>query len=78
MALFQIFVGPPEDDKIVSVSDDKKVSEILSEANVSLTGMVQHNGKTLRSNDLNKTLKELGFRENDALHVVRKMDGAKG
>ena len=74
----QIHIGPPEDDRKVTVSTGQTVSAVLSDNEISLTGMIQLNGKTLSANELNKTLDELGVKDNDSIHVVRKMDGARG
>ena len=76
--VIKIFVGSPEDDREIPVSTGQTVSQVLTEAQVSLTGMIQHNGRTMSSQQLGKTLEELNFKENDSIHVVRKMDGAKG
>ena len=73
-----IHVGAPEDDRKVSVSTEQTVSEVLTAEKVALAGTIQHNGRVLSSAKLGKTLEELGFVENDSIHVVRKMDGARG
>ena len=75
-AIVKIYVGIPENDKVVTVSADTTVAKVLQEAAISAKGMVQHNGQTLTANELDKTLEELGTLDNDSFYVVSKMDGA--
>lgn len=75
-AIIEVYVGIPENDKRISVSADSTVSQVLQSANVSAKGMIQHNGQSLATKDLNKTLQELGVVSDDTLYVVSKMDGA--
>jgi sulfur carrier protein ThiS len=74
--IIQIHVGAPESDKKVSVSTESTVAAVLEKHNVSQSGMIQLNGRTLRNTELNKTLHDLGVVTNDSIYVVRKMDGA--
>lgn len=76
--VIQIYVGPPEDDAKVTVNTGQTVSEVFAANDINLTGMIQLNGRTLSTRDLNKTLDKLNVVDGDSLHVVRKMDGAQG
>lgn len=72
-----IYVGAPENDSRVTVSTDSTVAEVLKDNNVSVKGIVQHGNRALSPTDFGKTLNELGFIDDDTLHVVKKLDGAK-
>jgi len=74
--IINVYVGIPENDKKVSVSTDTTVSQLLQDANVTVSGMIQHNGRTLSGAELNKSLESLGVVNNDGIYVVKKMDGA--
>ena len=78
MAVIAIYVGVPENDKKVQVDSCSTVAAVLADHNVTVSGLVQHNSRTVRTNDYNKTLEDLSFASGDSLHVVRKLDGAKG
>ncbi len=73
--MLQIYIGTPEEDQYVTVPKDWTVSKMLSEHNVSVNGLIQHNGNNVRN--LEKTLEELGVKNDDQIYVVRKMDSAK-
>ena len=72
-----IYVGVPEDDQLVTVPSDWTVAQVLSEYDVSTSGMVQHNGRTLKTDEYGKTLSALGVTANDQIYVVRKLDSAR-
>lgn len=71
-----IIVGTPINDKTVPVSTDLTVAGVLNLAEVTATGTLQHSGKTLGANQMDKTLEELGFVSGDTLYVIQKMDSA--
>lgn len=74
--MITLFVGIPEDDQRVTVPGDWTVAQLLSEYDVSTTGMVQHNGRTLQAGEYSKTLSALGVVNSDTIYVVRKLDSA--
>ena len=74
--IFQIYVGVPQNDKVVTVNETQTVTEILESENLNTAGLIQHNGATLNADKLNKTLKEVGFTKDDTLYVVKKLDNA--
>lgn len=76
MAVIQIFVGSPVDDKPVTVDTSQTVSKVLSDSQVNKPGTIQHNGRTLTANQLNQSLDSLGVVDGDYIYVVTKMDGA--
>ena len=74
--MFDIFIGLPEADQAVTVPEDWTVSQLLSEYNISTTGIVQHNGRALQASELGKTLSQLGVVNNDTIYVVKKLNSA--
>jgi hypothetical protein len=74
--IVSIYVGIPENDKMHNISDTATVKQVLDDCGVSVKGSVQHNGRTLSGVEITKTLAELGFANNDSLHVVKKLDNA--
>ena len=74
--MLELFIGIPEDDQEVTVPEDWTVVEVLQHYEINTTGLVQLNGNTLRTSDLNKTLSALGVTSGDQLYVVRKLDSA--
>lgn len=74
--LRRIYVGVPEQDKEVVVDDCKTVETVLKENNVTINGIVQHNGTSIAKTNLSKTLAELGVVDNDTIFVVKKLDNA--
>ena len=74
--MLDLFIGVPEADQRVTVPGDWTVSQLLSEHNISTTGIVQHNGRALQASELGKTLSQLGVVQNDTLYVVKKLNSA--
>ena len=74
--MLDIYVGVPEDDELVTVPKDWTIAKVLSENNVRTEGMVQFNGRTIPTNEFDKTLESLGATDHDQLYVVRKLDSA--
>lgn len=75
--MLEIYVGVPEDDQKVTVPEDWTPTQVFEEYDVSKTGTVQLNGRTLRSNELNKSLKDLKVTSGDQIYIVQKMDSAQ-
>ena len=75
-AMVNLYVGVPEEDQLVTVPSDWTIAKVLSEYDVATSGMVQHNGRTLRTDEYDKTLSALGVTTNDQIYVVRKLDSA--
>jgi len=74
--MFRVYVGVPQNDKLVTVTGEETVTELLEKQQLKTSGLIQHNGATLKAQDLGKKLKDIGFTEGDMLYVVQKLDNA--
>ena len=75
--MLTIFVGVPEDDNKVEVPGSMTVAELLEQENIQIRGSITLNGRTLAGSEMQSTLSDLGVTNNDAIHVVRKLDSAQ-
>lgn len=77
--MIRIYAGVPENDNVITVdSCTTSVNAVFKQVSVSTSGgVVQHNGKNVGTNDMNKTLDEIGVNQDDTLYFVKKLANAE-
>lgn len=75
--MLTLYIGAAFDPKEVITSPDKTVREIFKENQINLPygAIVTHNSARLGDNELDKTLAELGVRDEDLITINDKMTG---
>lgn len=72
---YKIHVGSSLNPKEVLASKDQTPKELLKEQNMHYQdGQVQHQGRVLGTNEMDKPLEELGVQDDDYITVVSKQN----
>jgi len=72
-----LYVGTPENDKLVTVETSTTTLTVLfKDNNIKADGTVQINGRAIAANQFGSTLEALGVMDKDCVHVVRKLANA--